>query len=390
MLSIPNIAMIVNVLSQDQLTHYLPTIPIACTVIPMHSHATSYPHSLDLMSSPCHLMLPAIPIRSISCHPHAISCYQLSPFARSHVIPMPSHATSYPHSLDLMSSPCHLMLPAIPIRSISCHPHAISCYQLSPFTRSHVILMPSHATSYPHSLDLMSSPCNLMLPAISPFARSHVIPMPSHATSYIPIHSISCHPHAISCYQLSPFTRYHVILMQSHATSYPHALSCHYQPSPCTLMSLPAIPMHSHVTTSHPRALSCHYQPSPCTLMSLPAIPMHSHVTTSHPRALSCHYHALSCHYQPSPCTLMSLPAIPVHSHVTTSHPHTLSCHYQPSPCTLMSLPAIPVHSHVTTMHSHVTTSHPHALSCHYQPCIHVTHTLSCMHVQIDMGLISI
>ena len=30
---------------------------------------------------------------------------------------------------------------------------------------------------------------------------------------------------------------------------WPDALSCHYQPSPCTLMSLPATPMHSHVTT---------------------------------------------------------------------------------------------------------------------------------------------
>ena len=68
--------------------------------------------------------------------------------------------------------------------------------------------------------------------------------------------------------------------------------------------------MHSHVTTSHPHALSCHYQPPPCTLMSLPAIDPH----------------ALSCHYQPSPCTLMS-----------AMHPHALSCHYQPSPCTLMS-----------------------------------------------------
>ena len=96
-----------------------------------------------------------------------------------------------------------------------------------------------------------------------------------------------------------------------------HALSCMplYQPSPCTLMimSLPAIPMrsHDHVPTSHPHALSCHYQPSPCTLMSLPAIPMHSHVTTSHPHVPTSHPHALSCHYQPSPCTFMSLPAIP-------------------------------------------------------------------------------
>ena len=49
---------------------------------------------------------------------------------------------------------------------------------------------------------------------------------------------------------------------------------------------LPAIPIHSHVTTSHPHALSCHYQPSPCTLMSLPAIPV-------------------TCHYQPSPYTLI-------------------------------------------------------------------------------------
>ena len=131
-------------------------------------------------------------------------------------------------------------------------------------------------------------------------------------------------------------------------------------------MSLPAISMHSHVTTSHPHALSCRYQPSPCTLMSLPAIPIHSHVATSHP-------HALSHHYQPSPCTLMSLPAIPIHSHVATSHPHALSHHYQPSPCTLMSLLAIPIHSHIATAPCTL-------MSLSYQPCIHVTHTLSCMH----------
>ena len=95
----------------------------------------------------------------------------------------------------------------------------------------------------------------------------------------------------------------YIITNHSNSHACMQALSC---------MPLPAIPMHSHVTTSHPHALSCHYQPSPCTLMSLPAIPMHSHVTTSHP-------HSLSYHYQPPPCTLMSLSAIPMHSHVTTS-----------------------------------------------------------------------
>ena len=147
-----------------------------------------------------------------------------------------------------------------------------------------------------------------------------------------------------------------------------HGMHCHPH-ALCTFMhaTIPAIPMHSPVTTSHPHAFSCHYQPSPCTLMSLPAIPMHSHVTTSHPHALSCHYQPSPCtlmSYQPSPCTLMSLPAISMHSHVTTRHPHALSCHYQPSPCTLMSLPAIPMHSHVTTSHASMSLIHSNACMC--------------------------
>ena len=89
----------------------------------------------------------------------------------------------------------------------------------------------------------------------------------------------SCSP--TCCFQCITMARVTIPAM------HPHALSCHYQPPPCTLVSLPATPMHSRVTTSHPHALSCHYQPPPCTLvslyipdhihaLSLPAIPMHS------------------------------------------------------------------------------------------------------------------